>query len=473
MSLRHIALYVLVSGLSIYAWKDWFKSLCGLVLLMAIIEHSDMPKSMLGIQGLNMWNILFVVIFFAWVANRHRQGLHWDMPRHINILLLIYLAVILAGIFRAAFDRGSYSNYPLKSLLSEQLINTIKWVLPGVLLFEGCRSRRQVLMVLACLLAMYFLIGVQVARRIPASTILSGDAIEIARNKCSDIGYSAVDTSVFLAGAFWAMIATLPMLTQKKYKATLLAAAGLVVFAQALTGGRAGYVAWGATGFVLCILKWRKYLLLAPVVAILLPIIMPGAVQRMFTGFGATDITGQSTADRNAITSGRMIIWPYVIHKISKSPIIGHGRLGMNRTGLVATIETEHPGIGAAQPHNMYLETLLDNGILGSIPILLFWGILVIYAGRLFKSENRLCSAAGGTALALMLTQLVAGLGSQHFYPEESTLGVWAAMFLMMRVHLEQAKARQHSLAVENDWDGQLLHQQAVIMATHTYQPNN
>jgi O-antigen ligase len=121
----------------------------------------------------------------------------------------------------------------------------------------------------------------------------------------------------------------------------------------------------------------------------------------------------------------------------------------------------------------MYLETLLDNGILGSIPILLFWGILVLYACRLFRSDNRLCSAVGGAALAMMFTQLVAGIGSQHFYPEESTLGVWTAMFLMMRVHLEQTKAREHMLATENDWDEQLLHQQAVISATHTYQPIN
>ena len=30
---------ITVLGLSIYAWRDWFKSLCGLVLLMAILER--------------------------------------------------------------------------------------------------------------------------------------------------------------------------------------------------------------------------------------------------------------------------------------------------------------------------------------------------------------------------------------------------------------------------------------------------
>jgi len=70
MSIRHLALYLVVTSLSIYAWKDWYKSLCGLILLMAVICHEDMPKTMFGIQGLNMWNVLFLVIFLAWVVNR-------------------------------------------------------------------------------------------------------------------------------------------------------------------------------------------------------------------------------------------------------------------------------------------------------------------------------------------------------------------------------------------------------------------
>ncbi|MBN1972662.1 MAG: O-antigen ligase family protein [Sedimentisphaerales bacterium] len=454
MGLRIIALYLFVAFLVIYAWKDWFKSLCGLIFLMAVIEHEDMPKSMFGIQGLNTWNMLFLGIFAAWLATRRRDGLKWDMPGHLNILLMMYFGVIFFGFLRAVFDRSYIENYPVKSLVSEELINTVKWTLPGVLLFDGCRNRKSVILAVCSLLGMYFLLAVQVIRRIPPSTILSGGSIELARNRCSDIGYSAVDMSVFLAGASWAIIAVIPMFSRKKYKAMILAAAGMVVFAQALTGGRAGYVAWGATGFSLCLIKWRKYLLLAPVVAIILPIVFPGAVDRMFTGFGETDVSGENISNENAITSDRMVFWPYVTNKIGESPLIGYGRLAMRRTGLVNLIESEHPGIGATQPHNMYLETLFDNGIIGSIPIILFWLILVIYAGILFRSSNRLCSAAGGVALSLMLAQLFAGIGSQHFYPEESTLGAWAAMFLMLRVYIEHKKSKiitSEAVSYENE----------------------
>lgn len=469
MSIRLTILYIFVAFLLIYAWKDWFISLCGLILMMAVIEHEDMPKTMFGIQGFNTWNILFLGIFLAWLVTRRREDLKWDMPMHINILLLMYLVVILIGFMRALLDRSYIEDYPIKSLVSEELLNTIKWVLPGLLLYDGCRSRKRVIIALISLLGMYFLLAVQVVKRLPASSVLQATGeIERTRSACSDIGYSAVDMSVFLAGAFWALIATLSLIQKKKHKALVLVAAGLVLFGQALTGGRAGYVAWAATGFTLCLLKWRKLLIFVPVIIILLPLIFPGAVDRMLHGFGETDVSGQKVTNENEVTSGRILVWPHVIDKIYESPIIGYGRLGMRRSGLTEFLRQTY-GEGDAFPHahNMYLETLLDNGILGSIPILLFWGILVLSACKLFKSNNRLCVAVGGLALSLMLTQLVAGLGSQHFYPEESTLGMWAAIFLSLRVYIEQRRTKTNMIANEDYWDEQLL-QQSAAASVHT-----
>ena len=465
MSIRLTALYIFVAILLAYAWKDWFKSLCGLILLMAVIQHEDMPKTMFGIQGFNPWNVLFLGIFLAWLASRRREGLTWDMPRHINVLLLMYLGVILVGFLRAVFDRSYIEDYPFKGLVSDELINTIKWVLPGILLFDGCRTRRRLVMVLVCLLVMYFLIAVQVVKRLPLNAVLSGDRIEQVRKICDDIGYSPVDMSVFLAGVSWGILAVLPLVRKKKYKALMLAAAGIVVLGQALTGGRAGYLAWGATGLVLCLVKWRKYLILAPVIVILLPVVFPGPVERMLRGFGETDVAGQSTIDDYSVTAGRTLIWPYIVDKIGESPMVGYGRLAMRRTGLADWLSS-NLGEGFGHPHNMYLETLLDNGILGSIPILLFWAVMIVYAGRLFRSNNRLCSAVGGLALSLMLTQLFAGIGSQHFYPEESKLGMWAAMFLALRVYVEEARVRSGAINAESSRNGQLLQQQQAAVAS-------
>ena len=56
--IRLLALLGFIGFLSAYAWKDWFKSLCGLILLIGIIQHPDMPRNVLGIQGLNPWNLI-------------------------------------------------------------------------------------------------------------------------------------------------------------------------------------------------------------------------------------------------------------------------------------------------------------------------------------------------------------------------------------------------------------------------------
>ena len=438
MSIRVLGLYFIVTSLAVYAWKDWFKSLCGLTLLIAIIDHEDMPKTMFGIQGLNPWNVGFVVIALAWAFHRRNEGLRWDVPRHVGWLLLLYLGVILIGVLRAAFDRSYIEDYPLKSLLSEELINTIKWALPGLLLFDGCRTRQRTIMALVCVLIVYLLIAVQVIRFMPPSAAfgdsvaLSGSRVRLGRY----IGYSACDISAMLAGASWGVLAALPLVQGKFYRLSMLAGAGIITFGQALTGGRAGYVAWGATGLILCLLKWRKYLILAPFVVMVLPILFPAAASRMLSGFDKTDVAGETTIDDYTVTSGRTVIWPYVIRKIEQSPVVGYGRLAMQRTGLAD--ELLRMDLPFPHPHNVYLETLLDNGMLGSIPIVVFWGILTIYSASLFMSTNRLYGAVGGLALALTLAQAFAGIGAQHYYPRVSTLGLWVAIFLMLRVYVEE-----------------------------------
>lgn len=475
MSVRVLVAYIAVAGLSVYAWKDWFKSLCGLLFLMAFLEHPDMPRSLFGIPGMNLWNFLFGMVILAWAYSRRRAGLTWDMPRHVTILVWMYVAVIVVGVARAVLDPGRYDQYPLSSLIMEELITTLKWILPAILLFDGCRTRRQVVIALVCLLAMYFLIALQIYRHIPLASALGGggDYIHYRRLKIGrEIGYHTTNLSVMLAGAFWGMVAVLPLLEKKIQKVLVLAGAGVVAFGMALTGGRGGYVAWGFVGLVLCLIKWRKYLILAPLVVMLLPIALPGATARMLEGFGQTDVSGQAAIDEEAATSGRTLIWPYVTDKIGDSPWIGYGRLAMKRTGLYDRIETEYPGTGAPHPHNMYLEMLFDNGILGSVPIFAFWVAMAVHSARLFRSKNRLYAAVGGLALAGTLASLFAGIAGQHFYPQEQTMILWAAVFLSLRVYVEEKRTQELGVLAETPCNEQFVLQQNLTgtsVSTSTY----
>ena len=160
MSTRIILLTLLVFALGAYAWRDWYKSLCGLILLMAVIEHPDMPKNIMGIQGLNPWNILMADILLAWAVTRKREGLVWDMPRHIAVLLLLYLGVIVFGFARMMDDPAGLGPHTIAGLFSEYFINGMKWVIPGLLLFDGCRTERRVKWALASIVGLYFLLAI-------------------------------------------------------------------------------------------------------------------------------------------------------------------------------------------------------------------------------------------------------------------------------------------------------------------------
>ena len=63
--IRLTLLWMFIAFVGLYAWKDWYKALCGLILLMGVIEHPDMPRTMFGIQGLNPWNILCIMVLMG------------------------------------------------------------------------------------------------------------------------------------------------------------------------------------------------------------------------------------------------------------------------------------------------------------------------------------------------------------------------------------------------------------------------
>ena len=436
--MRAIVFYLLFAGLSIYSWKDWFKSLCGLIFLTALIGRLDFPDRFVGIQGLNLWNILFANIFLSWLVNRRRQGLLWDMPAHINVFLVLWLGVILVGWVRMIFDLSQLPDLTLTDIISEQLINTIKWPLLGLLLFDGCRTRHRIKWALASILLLFALFIVQIAKSVPTEVALDPGKMKGRREIGDDLAININGAAKMLSGVPWAMLAIIPLLKKRKYKFFMLGPCAASVYALALTGSRSAYLACGTTLVLLCFLRWRRYLLLLPFVVLILPIALPGAMARMLFGFGEIDVAGKAIVNENNVTSGRSEFWPYVISKISESPVFGFGRESMIRTGVQKTLENElGPDSAVGHPHNAYLEVLIDSGLIGFVIIIGLHIVIWVYSARLFVDRgDPLYTAAGGVALALLTGHLVAHMGGQNFYPDRIDMGFWCAIGVMLRVYV-------------------------------------
>jgi O-antigen ligase len=115
----------------------------------------------------------------------------------------------------------------------------------------------------------------------------------------------------------------------------------------------------------------------------------------------------------------------------------------MIREGIYQQILREHEGETFPHPHNAYLEILLDNGIVGFMLILPIYLVSLVQSLRLLRDRSDpLFGAVGGAAAALILGLMFASIGSQSFYAKESSVGMWAAIGLMLRVYLERARSR-------------------------------
>ena len=480
--IRLTLLWLFIGYLGITAWKDWYRSLCGLIVLMAVIEHPDMPKSLFGIQGLNPWNLLLLVVILAWLAQRGKEHLRWDMPGKINGLLFIYALVILVAFARMMVDFRAYEEFELLrgsdaltsgSLISEHIINSFKWVIPGLLLYDGCRDPKRLHMGMTALLLIYFLLAIQVIKWMPLSGITSGGELSERSLKIliNEIGYHRVNLSMMLGGASWAVFASRNFLGRQHVRWILLVSF-LIFFAQLLTGGRMGYITWAGVGIVLLWIRWRKYLLIAPVVVAILLFMIPSAWERLSQGF--TPETKRESSrfeqmgyvqnndvDIYTVTAGRNIAWPLVIDKIKESPWVGYGKEAMKQTGIATYLFTEYSE-AFPHPHNAYLQLLLDNGILGALCIFPFYILILKYSYTLFRDNRSLeFIATGGCCLALVLALLVASMGSQSFYPREGAVGMWCAIGLMLRVYMQRSRLPQRLYKSAEKIDDALLWRKA------------
>ena len=458
--IRTTALWLFIAGVAVYSFKNWYRGALALIALIAVIEHPDFPKSLAGIQGLNPWNILMVFVVIAWINERAREGLTFDMETRVKVLLFIYAFFITLAFLRAASDLGPLISFyrvagiddgkSFLGLFSDHIINCFKWVIPAVMVYDGCRNEERLRETIIVVIGVYFLLAVQTIRWMPLGNIMGGEdmarrALKILSN---EVGFHRVNMSMMLAGSAWASMFAAGYFENRLMRWGFYFAAVVITFGMALTGGRTGYATWLVLGFGYAYLRSKKMLLLLPF-AVIGALAVPGVQDRLLQGFDGeeskaliTQEAGYNAAegrvDIYAVTSGRTFAWPYVWEKIVEQPMVGYGRLAMIRTGvaeyLLATFGESFP-----HPHNMYLQWVFDNGLIGFVPVFWFYLIVIFYALRMVRGDDPKLKAIGGMLLSLVGALFIAGVGSQTFYPREGSVMMWATIMLVLRwYHLRE-----------------------------------
>lgn len=459
--IRITLLTLLIAYLSAYAWKDWFRAACWLVLLMSIFQHPDMPKSIGGVPGLNHWNFLFLNTVLSWLANRRKQKLEWELPGIYKVLLFFYSFFIVLSVIRYLGDHSGVDrlaeiyggrSYLGITAINEYLINCFKWVLPGFIIFDGCRDRKQFNLAVLVLVLMYILLALQVIKAMKLGSLtMGGEALQHKALKIivKSVGFHRVNISMMMSGAFWAVFCLKEFATPKQFWLFILPSCLAIFMAMAMTGGRTGYGTWAVLGAIFCMFKWRKYILLAPLMLMAILMFAPSAIERLTQGFVADESIEQQDVnfdeqqvDLKLVTSGRVLAWPLVIDSIEDSPFFGYGRNSMMNSGITLRLKEMYgSGESFPHPHNAYLEWVLDNGYIGAIPVFIFYFLILRLSWKLFRDDTeKIYLVIGGISLALCLAFLIASFGSQTFYPREGAVGMWVAIGLLLRVQIERVK---------------------------------
>ncbi len=452
--MRVYVLYFAILVLFGIGFRDWFLSFCGLVVLSAFMGHQDMPTNMMGVPGLNPWNILLAIVLCHWLAQRRREGLSWDLKGWPAALLLVYVLMVIVGFARAALDIDSFppdvQYATMQGLLIDELVNPLRYMVPALLLYDGCRDRTRAGLAIVSVVLMGACYAVLVIKCIPMGTLLGTESVLQSRGRIQrEIGLHANDMAFVLVFMFWALVASWQLLRglwPKLLSVTGMAVIGLAV---ALCKSRGGYIGFIVVGTVVVAL--RKPILVVPLIAAMAitPMVLPGLAARMAAGFEEQTADGATDVNWDDVTAGRLTnLWPVAVDFISREPVLGYGRYAILRCrGFYEQVEANEGGV-PDHPHNAYLEVLLDYGAVGLVVTLgMFLGIMRISFSQMRRYADPLVCVIGTIAFTAALDNLVIGISSRALLPRPSAMAMWCAFALSLRVWREERRLAVGAMA--------------------------
>ncbi|MEK6677768.1 MAG: O-antigen ligase family protein [Planctomycetota bacterium] len=455
--IRLTLLSLFVISLLVVALRFWYVALCGLLFLTVFTQHPSMPTNMLGIQGLNPWNAVFLVVLVSWLLQRNQDPpRHPTSPKALALLTAFTLMTVISGFIAAAdyesIQGPSAGKLDAPTLIVNTIINPLKYVLVGVMFFDGARSAQRLR------LAIFSAVGSSLTYALllfksMGLRVFTIDFEDARRMTDKLVGLFANDLAELFAFTIWAGIMTTFLCAKKWHRLSWLLLVLAVIPPFLALKSRAGFVAVCTVGVVLGFVRWRRILILLPVTALVIALAVPTVTDRILMGV-ATDNEENSWDE---ISAGRVTnIWPATLEQIAESPIIGHGQYAILRNNCYEEILANERYV-PSHPHCSYLEILLDCGIVG-LAIVLACAFGLARVGLLLTrmSGDPLATTIGAAALAALVAELTAGITGSSFFPSQSSvpyLCVWGTALRACVDRCNQSTTRRANSVVRSPFD--------------------
>jgi O-antigen ligase len=374
------ALFLCVSLIGCaFILRDFRIGVALMIVLMPISRSWMFPHAMLGVTGLNPFNLLLVgtvgSLLLQVLSEKTRGPL---VPR--PLLWLYLVPIVAAGVLGSAhvneipsflldgnvIEFDSASGY-FRDMVMKPLIMVVFALVVGAAVARSEQPERFLYPAVAAIWVMSAMVIVFV---ILSGTSLKDMAGSESREVLSALGMHANALGRLYVSAYALLLFTWAESKSSGFRLALLVSMVVVVVALVLTFSRGAFLSFILVNVLYLVWRrnartWLVFGLLAACVLLALP----GAVyDRVLMGVGSGSV--------DTISAGRIdYLWLPLLPELARSPIYGHG-LGsimwsepMRTGGGITFLPVEHP-------HNAYLQAVLDMGIIGLILLCAyFWHV--------------------------------------------------------------------------------------------------
>lgn len=420
----------------VFILRDFRIGVVLLILLLPISRSYMFPHAMLGITGLNPVNLLLAGTLGSCLLHGLFDGsIRRFMPPP---LAWLYIApILIAGAMGSRhFGDIAPSFFMIPDLLPfdspagyvrEVVVKPLLMVVFALLVAAAVsKSDKPEKFLIPTVISIWVMGSMVVVFFLQSGAALGELASTSARGFLSALGMHANELGRLYVVAYALLLFVWAESKEPGARLALLASMGLVAAALVLTFSRGAFV-----GFIVVnvlFLLWRrnvKALTFAGLLAAGALFLLPDAVyDRVTTGFGE---------GLDAISAGRIEgLWLPLLPEVLRSPVYGSGLWSMiwseaMRAGAGATV------IPASQPHNAYLEALLDMGIVGLILLCAYFAH--VWKGfRALSLDRSLSPALRGFylgAAAGLASFLISAIADSSLTPRPEQAFLWLAIGMM------------------------------------------
>jgi len=440
------ALYLCVSLIGCaFILYDFRIGVVLLIVLMPVSGGAVFPHEILGVKGLNPFNLLLVATFGAWLLHALTAG-GWQRFVPAPLAALYIAPMLVAGAIGVRhvdaivpafymydmlhFDNGA--GY-LRDLVAKPLLMVLYALLVAAAVARSERPERFFAPIVLSIWVMSAMAIVFVAMR---GAALEELAASTSRQFLSPLGMHANELGRLYAVAYAMLLFMRAGSRHFGLRVLLLASMAMVVVALVLTFSRSAFVGLALVNVLF--LLWRPsarrvvFFLLLAAGALLLP---EAVFERIGYGF-----------DRgaDAVSAGRIEgLWLPLLPEVLRNPVVGNG-IGsilwsdaMRRGGGTTVLGTTHP-------HNAYLQALLDMGIVGLAALLAYFAHVWRGLRALYNDASLPPALRGfyeGAAVGL-LGFLITAIADSSLLPKPEQSFLWLAIGMMYGQSRRRAQAQ-------------------------------